>query len=122
MGAWTLLAVAIALEVTATSFLKLSDGFAKWHWGVASILLYSACFWVFAPALKTIPIGVAYAVWAGVGIVAVAAIGTVAFGQKLGLAQLLFVAMVLVGAVGLRVTSSEEGPARPQPVEAPTSS
>ena len=60
-----------------------------------------------APALKSIPVGVAYAIWAGVGIVAVAAIGTVAFGQKLGAAQLGFMAMILVGAVGLRLTTGD---------------
>ena len=105
MTAWILLGLAILLEVTATTFLKLSDGFARWQWGAASLLLYSACFWVLAPVLKAIPIGVAYAIWAGVGIVAVALIGTVAFGQRLGLAQLGFMAMVLTGAVGLRLTT-----------------
>lgn len=110
MGAWILLALAIALEVAATTCLKLSDGFVRWQWGVASIALYSACFWVFAPALRTIPLGVAYAVWAGAGIVAVAAIGTFGFGQKLGAPQWLFMTMVLVGAVGLRLTTSDAPP------------
>lgn len=107
MTAWLLLAVAIALEVTATTFLKLSDGFAKWQWGVASIMLYSACFWVMAPAFKVIPIGVAYAIWAGVGIVAVATIGFLGFGQKLGAPQLGFMALIVIGAVGLRMTTPE---------------
>lgn len=107
MGAWTLLAIAIALEVAATTCLKLSDGFAKWPWGVASICLYSACFWVFAPALKSIPIGVAYAIWAGVGIACVAVIGVVGFGQKLGAPQFGFMALIMIGAIGLRLTTAD---------------
>lgn len=110
MGAWTFLALAIALEIAATVCLKLSDGFARWQWGVVSLFLYSACFWAMAPAIKVIPIGVAYAIWAGVGIVAVAVIGALAFGQKLGALQFFFTAMVLIGAVGLRLTVPEEKP------------
>lgn len=106
MSAWLYLAAAIALEVTATFLLKLSHGFEKSHWGVLSILLYSACFWVLAPALKTIPVGVAYAIWAGVGIVAAAIIGAFAFQEKLGMLQFICIALVLTGAVGLRLTTT----------------
>jgi small multidrug resistance pump len=108
MSAWIYLALAIALEVAATFFLKLSNGFERVHWGLASMALYSACFWVLAPALKTIPVGVAYAIWAGVGIAAAGAIGAFAFGEKLGPVQLGFVAMIMLGAVGLRLTTSAE--------------
>lgn len=106
MSAWLYLAAAIALEVAATFLLKLSDGFEKAHWGVASIAFYSACFWVLAPALKTIPVGVAYAIWAGVGIAAAALIGLFAFGERLGPVQLACMAMIVVGAVGLRLTTA----------------
>jgi multidrug transporter EmrE-like cation transporter len=108
VSAWIYLALAIALEVAATFLLKLSNGFEKVHWGVASLALYSACFWVLAPALKTIPVGIAYAIWAGVGIAAAGAIGAFAFGERLGPLQLTFVAMIMVGAVGLRLTTSAE--------------
>ena len=108
MSAWIFLALAIALEVAATFLLKLSNGFEKVHWGMASIALYSGCFWVLAPALKTIPVGIAYAIWAGVGIAAAGAIGAFAFGERLGPLQLAFVAMIMVGAIGLRLTTSAE--------------
>jgi small multidrug resistance pump len=62
MMAWVLLGIAIVLEVTGTFLLKLSNGFEKWYWGALSITCYSACFWVLAPALKVLPVGVAYAV------------------------------------------------------------
>lgn len=121
MSAWTLLVMAIAFEVAATSCLKLSDGFIRWQWGAASIVLYWACFAALGLALKTIPIGIAYAIWAGIGIVAVAAIGMTAFGQKLGPLQLLFMAMILVGAVGLRLTTPEDGRAAMTSADAPNS-
>ena len=106
MSAWLFLAAAIALEVTGTFLLKLSNGFEKWHWGALSIFCYSACFWVLAPAMKVLPVGVVYAIWAGVGIVAAAVIGVLAFGERLGPVQLVCIALVLIGAVGLRMTTT----------------
>ena len=106
MGGWSYLAGAIALEICGTFLLKLSDGFARVQWGLTSILCYAACFVALAPALRTIPVGVAYAVWSGVGIVAAALIGLVAFGERLGAMQLGCIALVLIGAVGLRVTTA----------------
>lgn len=106
MNPWFFLGAAIALEVSGTFLLKLSNGFEKWQWGALSIFCYSACFWVLAPAMKALPVGVVYAVWAGVGIVAAAAIGVLAFGERLAAIQLLCIALVLVGAVGLRLTTS----------------
>jgi small multidrug resistance pump len=105
MSAWTCLAIAIALEIAGTAALKVSDGFSRPAWGLTAIGLYGACFWAFAPALKSIPVGVAYAVWAGVGIAAAGVIGVLFFGDRLGLIQCLFIGLVLVGAVGLRLTS-----------------
>jgi small multidrug resistance pump len=106
MGAWGLLALAIALEVSGTFLLKLSNGFEKVHWGALSLLAYACCFWVLAPAMKVLPVGIVYAIWAGVGIVAAALIGLLAFGERLGPLQLMFMAMVLIGAVGLRVSTA----------------
>lgn len=106
MSPWIYLGLAIALEVTGTFLLKLSNGFEKWHWGALSILCYSACLWVLAPAMKALPVGVVYAIWAGVGIVAATAIGVFAFNEKLGAIQYACIVLVLTGAVGLRLTSS----------------
>ena len=106
MTAWVYVGAAIALEVTGTFLLKLSNGFEKWQWGSLSILCYALCFWALAPAMKVLPVGLVYAIWAGVGIVAAALIGFAAFGERLGPLQLVFIAMVLVGAVGLRLTSA----------------
>lgn len=106
MNAWILIGLAIFLEVMGTFLLKLSEGFEKWHWGVLSIICYTACFWVLAPALKVLPVGVVYAIWAGVGIVAATLIGIFAFDEKLGAIQYACIAMVMIGAVGLRLTTT----------------
>lgn len=107
MNPWLFLAGAIVLEVTGTFLLKLSDGCNRPVWGMLSIAAYSSCFWVLSPALKAIPVGVAYAIWAGVGIVAAGLIGWLAFGERLGPVQIGCVALVLVGAIGLRLTTAE---------------
>lgn len=111
MNPWLLLGGAIALEVCATSLLKLSDGFARPLYGAASMALYGLCFWLLAFAFLRIPVGVAYAVWCGVGIVAITLIGVFAFRQPLSLAQLGFIALVGVGSVGLSLVTpiSETG-------------
>jgi multidrug transporter EmrE-like cation transporter len=105
MTGWTYLGVAIIFEILATTALKVSDGLAKWHWAALSILLYAVCFLALAPALKTIPVGIAYAIWSGVGIIAMAMLGVLFFDQKLSLMQLACIALVLVGAIGLRATT-----------------
>lgn len=73
-------------------------------WGVASIAFYSACFWVLAPAMKVLPVGVVYAIWSGVGIAAVSLIGIFAFDDRLSALQYVFIAMILTGAVGLNLS------------------
>jgi len=106
MSPWFFLAGAIFFEVLGTFLLKLSDGFEKAHWGAASIACYAACFWVLAPAMKALPVGIVYAIWSGVGIVAASLIGLYAFEERLGAIQFVFIAMILIGAVGLQVTAS----------------
>ncbi len=104
MNAWVFLGIAIVLEVSGTILLKLSNGFEKWQWGVLSILCYSACFWMLAPAMKVIPVGIVYAIWSGVGIVAISIIGIFAFDERLSALQFAFIGMILIGAIGLNLT------------------
>lgn len=106
MNAWMFLGLAIAFEVSGTMLLKASNGFEKVGIGMASIACYSLCFWLLAPAIKVIPVGVAYAIWAGMGIACAAALSYFIFGQKLGLLQIGFIALILVGAIGLNLTTN----------------
>jgi small multidrug resistance pump len=105
MNAWLLLGGAIALEICATTLLKLSNGFSRPVYGIASMALYSVCFWMLAFAFTRIPVGVAYALWSGIGIFAMAAIGYAVFRQPLTVLQIGFMALILVGAVGLSLAT-----------------
>jgi small multidrug resistance pump len=116
MNAWVLLAVAIAFEIAGTSLLKASDGFARWGLGMASMACYWVCFGFLAAAIKTIPVGVAYAIWSGVGIVAIALIGWLIFRQTLSVVQMGFILLILIGAIGLNLTTTQtETPKAPSP-------
>ncbi len=105
MTAWIYLLAAIGFEVSGTTLLKLSDGFEKPALGIAAIAAYSVSFWFLAPAIKVIPVGVAYAIWSGAGIVAITVIGLMVFEQRLAALQYVFIALILIGAVGLNLTT-----------------
>ncbi len=105
MSAWVYLCFAIVLGVTGTIMLKLSDGFQKRFYGLCALAAYCWCFVFFAPALREIPAGVAYAIWAGAGIAIVTLFGRFAFKQELRLLQYLFILFIIVGAIGLNLTT-----------------
>jgi small multidrug resistance pump len=110
VNAWVLLLGAIALEVVSTSLLNASQGMTRWGYGMAAMVGYGVCFWLLAFAMTRIPMGVAYAVWSGLGIVAIAVIGLVVFRQGISLAQAGFMALILIGAIGLNLTTVRGGP------------
>lgn len=93
------LALAILLEVRGSSFLKLSDGFTKWLPSSIVIISYVACFYFFSMALRAIPLGIAYAIWAGLGIVITAAISVVVFKQRLDLPAIIGMSFIILGVV-----------------------
>ncbi|MEL7451991.1 MAG: multidrug efflux SMR transporter [Pseudomonadota bacterium] len=106
MSGWIYLGIAILLEIVATTLLKLSDGFENYVWGFSSIACYSLCFFAMAPALKLLPVGTVYAIWSGIGIVAIVGIGAFFFDERLALIQYGYIILILVGAVGLRLTTT----------------
>ena len=100
---WLFLYTAIAFEVAGTMALKLSDGFARWHLGLVALGVYSVSFVLLSLSLKSVPVSVAYAIWAGAGTVIVAVIGFVWFKEPAGVLRLALIAMIVVGAVGLNL-------------------
>ena len=107
MGYWYL-AIAIVAEVLATSALKESQGFSKLLPTLLVMSGYGASFYFLSLVLQTIPIGVAYALWAGLGIVLITIVGAVVFGQKMDLAAILGITLIISGVVVLRVFSSAD--------------
>jgi small multidrug resistance pump len=106
---WLLLAIAITGEVIATSALKASQGFTRIGPSAISAVGYMVSFYFLALVLRTIPVGVAYAVWAGAGVAAITVIGWVVFGQKLDAAALVGIGLIVAGVVVLNTLSSTTG-------------
>lgn len=106
---WVLLAIAIGAEVVATSALKAAEGFTRLAPSAIVILGYCVSFYCLSLALKTIPVGIAYALWSGVGVICIAAIGWFAYDQKLDLAAIIGLALILAGVLVINLLSKSIG-------------
>ncbi|WP_350432226.1 multidrug efflux SMR transporter [Shewanella sp. H8] len=106
MKSWIFLSVAILTEVVATSALKASDGFSKLAPSIVVVVGYVLSFYFLSLALKSIPVGIAYATWAGLGIVLITVIAWVMYGQKLDVGALVGMTLILVGVVVMNLFSS----------------
>lgn len=99
MQSWAALGVAIVLEVAGSSFLLKSAQFTKLVPTAMTLVLYALAFYMLSFALRHIPLGVAYAIWSGVGIVLTAAISVVVFRQSLDLAALVGIGFIMTGVI-----------------------
>lgn len=107
MLAWVYLFIAICLEVIGTISLKFSNGFTDWRFTVLSLSVYGLSFWVLAITLRIIPVGTAYAVWAGLGTASVALIGWLFLKEPMTALKAVFLLMIIGGVVGLKTISTE---------------
>ncbi|MBE0592387.1 MAG: multidrug efflux SMR transporter [Gemmatimonadales bacterium] len=105
MKGWGLLCVAIVAEVVATSALKASDGFSNWLPSVIVVVGYAIAFYFLSLTLRTIPVGVAYAIWSGLGVVLITAAGWIVFGQKLDLPALAGMGLIVAGVLVMNLFS-----------------
>jgi len=99
------LAIAIVGEVIATSFLRASAGFTQLIPSVVVVVGYCITFYFFSLALQTIPVGIGYAIWSGVGIVLVSIIAFFAYGQTLDLPALIGIGLILAGVLVINIFS-----------------
>lgn len=106
MNNWIFLGVAILFEVVATSALKAAEGFTRLWPSVIVVIGYAGAFYFLALTLRTIPVGVAYAVWSGVGVVLIGVIGWLVFGQVLDKAALLGMALIVSGVAVIHLFSN----------------
>lgn len=106
---WIYLAIAICAEVIATSALKASLGFTRLAPSAVVVVGYAAAFYFLSLTLRSIPVGVAYAVWSGVGIVLISIIGALFFKQNLDTAAILGMALIVLGVVVIQVFSKTAG-------------
>ena len=96
---YVLLAIAVITEVAATLCLKASDGWEKWYFGTLSIFLYAIAGMVFAVVLKHMGVGVAYAIWSGLGIALITLASIVLWKQKFDIYALSGMVMIVTGTL-----------------------
>jgi small multidrug resistance pump len=99
------LAIAIVAEVIATSFLKSTDGFSKLVPSIVVICGYATAFYFLSLTLRAMSVGIVYAIWCGAGIVLVALIAWLVFGQKLDLPAVLGMALIIGGVAVINIFS-----------------
>lgn len=106
---WLFLALAIVSEVFGSTMLKLSGGFSKPLPVLGVVAGFGLAFYFLALTLKTLPLGTAYAVWAGVGLVLTALVSVVFFGQKMDAWGIIGIVLILAGVVVLNTLSHAGG-------------
>ena len=101
--AWFLLVSAGLLEIVWATALKSSEGLARFWPSAIAVVAAVASIVMLSVALKSLPVGTAYAVWVGIGAVGVALTGIIFLGESASIARLAFLALILIGIVGLRI-------------------
>ncbi|MCL8383124.1 DMT family transporter [Xanthobacter aminoxidans] len=99
------LLIAIVAEVIATSALKQAEGFTKFGPSVIVVVGYCIAFFCLSLTLRTLPVGIAYAIWSGVGIVLVTGFAWVYYGQKLDLPALIGLGLIIAGVIVINLMS-----------------
>jgi quaternary ammonium compound-resistance protein SugE len=103
--AWIYLFIAGSFEIGWAVGLKYTDGFTKLWPSVITVVIMILSFYFLSSAVKTIPIGTAYAIWTGIGAVGTAILGIFLFGESKEFIRLFFILLIIIGVVGLKIFS-----------------
>ncbi|MEQ8964283.1 MAG: quaternary ammonium compound efflux SMR transporter SugE [Azospirillaceae bacterium] len=103
--AWVVLVVAGLFEVGWAVGLKYTQGFTRLWPTLGTVVAMVASFWLLALALRTLPLGTAYAVWTGIGTVGTAILGMVLFSESTDVLRILCIALIVTGIVGLKLVT-----------------
>ncbi|MEK5108853.1 quaternary ammonium compound efflux SMR transporter QacH [Cytobacillus sp. FSL K6-0129] len=103
------LALAIVGEIIGSSLLKASEGFSKLYPTIGVLIAFVGCFFFLSLSLKTIPLNTAYALWAGLGIVLTTAISVLVWKEKLNIASITGISLIIVGVVILNLFGPGHG-------------
>lgn len=106
---WIYLVVAGFFECCWVIGLKYTDGFSKLVPSLLTVVAMALSIWLLSVAMKTIPIGTAYAVWTGIGAVGVAIMGMVLFSESRDILRIICLLFIVSGIVGLKIISSQQG-------------
>ena len=103
-NAWNLLLLAIASEVIGTSFLKTSIGMTKPLPTISVLAAYGLSMWLLSKVVQTMPLGITYALWSGIGIIAIVLVGLFAYKQVPSAGQLFGISMITAGVILVNLT------------------
>jgi len=103
---WTLLGLAIVSEVLAVTALKASDGMTRLIPSLIVVGGYAIAFWLMALTLRTMPVGFVYGIWAGLGVIGVAIVGALFFGEALGAIKVAGFILIVTGVILIKVGSA----------------
>lgn len=103
--AWVILVIAGLFEIGWAIGLKYSEGFTRLWPTVGTVVAMTISLWLLGVAVKTLPVGTAYAVWVGVGTVGTVVLGILLFGEPANAARLMSVALIVAGIVGLKLAT-----------------
>lgn len=106
MKTYLYLLIAVAFETFGSSCLQASQQFSRLWPSLGVVFGFAGAFWFFALVLKTLPLGLTYALWSGIGIVLIAGSGWLLFGQRLDLPALLGIGLILAGIIVINLFSS----------------
>ena len=101
--AYIFLMVSILLEITATGSLKATEGFTRWIPSLISVVSISGCMFLMSHVMKILPVGITYATWSGIGIVALTLIGIIKYKQVPNLATIFGLALIIIGVIIVNV-------------------
>jgi len=104
--AWIYLVLAGVFEIGFAIGLKYTEGFTRLWPSLVTAAAAATSLWLLTQALRTIPVGTAYAVWTGIGAIGVATLGIVLFSESASLARLACIALIIAGVVGLKLVSA----------------
>ena len=105
MKSYLFLFLAIVFEIIGTTYLKKSEQFTLWKPAVVTVAGYLAAFYFLSLTLKTMPVGIAYAIWSGVGIILITIVGIIVFKQHLDTAPVIGLALITSGVIVINVFS-----------------
>jgi len=100
---WVLLVIAGLLEMGWAVGLKYTQGFTKLIPSVFTVMVMMASFYLLSLALRSLPLGTAYAVWTGIGTVGIVILGIILFKEPVDLLRLLFIGLIVIGIIGLKM-------------------
>ena len=104
--AYILLMVSIILEITATGSLKATEGFTRWVPSFISVIAISGCMFLMSHVMKILPVGITYATWSGVGIVALTLVGIIKYKQVPNSATIFGLALIVIGVIIVNVMNN----------------